>query len=81
MSFNTEKMVKLILNECESIENRCNGYRKKVLDAIVEILNAEREHTAQKTRIQQKVNEACHSAGDFLTRQRDIDNPTTEVAK
>jgi hypothetical protein len=81
MSYNREKMVTLILNECESIEERCDGYRKKALDVIVDILNAERQHRVQKIPIQQKVNEACHSAGDFLTRERDIDNPTTEVAK
>ena len=81
MSFNTEKMVNLILNECESIENRCEGYREKLLDAIVDILNAEQEHNVQRTQIQKKVNAACHAAGDFLTRKRDIDNTTTEAAQ
>ena len=81
MSYNKQKMVNLILNECEAIEERCDGYRKKVLDAIIEILNAEREHKAQRTSIQKQVNQACHKAGDFLARKRDIDNPTTEVAK
>ena len=81
MSFNTEKMVKLILNECESIEERCDGYRKKVLDAIVDILNAERQHRVQKIPIQQKVNEACHGTGDFRAQKQGLDTPTTEVAK
>lgn len=66
MSYNKEKMVKLILNECESIEERCDGYRKAILDAIVEILEAEREHREQRTQIQKKVNDACYKAGDFL---------------
>ena len=66
MSYNKKKMVKLILNECESIEERCDGYRKVILDAIVEILEAEREHREQRTQIQKKVNEACYKVGDFL---------------
>ena len=66
MSYNKEKMVKLILNECESIEERCDGYRKAILDAIVEILEAEREHREQRTQIQKKVNDACYKVGDFL---------------
>ena len=66
MSYNKEKMVKLILNECESIEERCDGYRKVILDAIVEILEAEREHREQRTQIQKKVNDACYKVGDFL---------------
>ena len=81
MSFNAEKMVSIILNENESVEDRCAGYRGKILDAIVEILNAEREHKVQRTTIQQKVNDACHKAGDFLTRKHDIDNATTERTK
>ena len=81
MSFNKEKMVKLILNECESIEEKCDGYRRKVLDAIVEILNAEREHHVQRTRIQKNVNEACHSAGDFLAKKQRTDTPTTEATQ
>ena len=79
MSYNKQKMVKLILDESESIEERRDGYRKKILDAIIEILNAEREHKAQRTSIQKQVNQACHKAGDFLARKPDIDNPTTEA--
>ncbi len=82
MSYNKEKMVDIILNESKKIEERCDGYRKEVLSAIVDILNAEREHKIQRTQIQQKVNEVCHSTGDFLARQRgDTDNPTTETAQ
>ena len=66
MSYNKQKMVKLILNECESIEERCDGYRKVILEAIVEILEAEREHREQRTQIQKKVSDACYKVGDFL---------------
>ena len=78
MSYNKEKMVKMILNECESIEERCDGYRKAVLDAIVDILNAEKEHQAQKTTIQKQVDTECYAAGDFLHKNRDKDPSTTE---
>ena len=66
MSYNKQKMVELILNECESIEERRDGYRKAILDAIVDILEAEREHREQRTQIQKKVNDACYKVGDFL---------------
>ena len=81
MSYNKQKMVNLILNECESIEERCDGYRKAVLDAIVDILNAEKEHQAQKTTIQKHVNRACHKAGDFLAKNSDTDNSATEATE
>ena len=67
MSFNAEKLASLIQNECSSIEERCDGYKKKVLDGIIEILKAEKEHLTQKTNIQQKVDSACHVIGDFLS--------------
>ena len=81
MLFNKEKMIRLILNESESIEEEYEGYRKHVLDAIVEILNAEREHAVQKTNIQKRIDAACHNVGNFLARKRNIDNPTTEVTQ
>ena len=81
MSYNKKKMVKLILNECESIEERCEDYKQKILDAIVEILNAEREHQIQRTQIQQQVNSACYTAGDFLARHQDTDTPTEEATQ
>ncbi|MXV77780.1 hypothetical protein F4083_12980 [Candidatus Poribacteria bacterium] len=69
-------MITLILNESESIEERCDGYRKKILDAIVEILNAEKEHNVQRTKIQKEVDATCYAAGDYLARKQDIDNAT-----
>ncbi len=75
MSYNAEKMGKLIEDACQSVENRSNGYKRKVIDAIVEILEAERDHKTRRTNIQKKVNEVCHSTGDFLMKERDIDNP------
>ena len=81
MSFNKEKTRKLIRNESECIEDRCDGYKEKLLDAIVEILRAEREHKVQSTTIQKKINAACLAAGDFLMEKRDTDNPRTEATQ
>ena len=78
MSFNAEKMANIIRSECNSIEERCNGYKKKVIDAIIEILKAEKEHKGQRTNIQQQVDDVCYSAGDFLLDQRDVNNSTIE---
>ena len=78
MSFNPEKMANLIQNECSSIEERCTGYKNIILDAIIEILKAEKEHKAQRTNIQQKVDAACYKAGDFLAKERDLEDIQTE---
>ena len=81
MSFNAKKMADLIHNGCESIEERCPGYRQEILNTIVEILNAEREHKAQGTNIQKQVDQNCDAVGKFLYEKRDRDNATTEVGK
>ncbi len=81
MSYNAEKMGNLILNESKSIEERCVGYRKEILGAIVEILDVERKHKVQRTRIQKQIDDACYAAGDFLWRKRDLDNQKKETAK
>lgn len=86
MSFNKDKvnknkMIQLILNEYESIEEKCEGYRREILDAIIEILKAEKEHNVQRTTIQKQVDTACHKVGDFLHRTRDTNPSTTEAAK
>ena len=44
MPFNAQKMANLILKECESIEERCEGYNDKLVKAIVEILSSEKEN-------------------------------------
>lgn len=76
MSFNAEKMANIILNECESIEERYEGYKKNLVDVIVEILRTEKEHSVKGINIRQLINDACKNAGDFLAKKRDIAETT-----
>ena len=77
MSFNAQKMANLILNECESIEERCDGYKEKLVEVIVAILRAEKEHSVSAINIRQQINDACKNTGDFLAKKRD----TAETAR
>jgi hypothetical protein len=40
------------------------------LDAITDIITAERQHRTHGTNIQQKVNDRCDTAGRFLAERR-----------
>lgn len=71
MPFNAEKMANLILKECESIEERCEGYKNRLVKAIVGILSSEKQHSVKGIPIQKEVNSICKDAGDFLTKNRD----------
>ena len=70
MSFNPEKMANTILNECEFIEEKCEGYKEKLVRAIVEIISDEKKHSVKGTSIQKEINKICEDAGDFLTNNR-----------
>ena len=78
MSFNPEKMANIILNECESIEEKCEGYKEKLVRVIVEIISTEKEHSVRGIRIQKEINKICDNAGDFLMKKRDMDETGTE---
>ena len=71
MPFNAQKMANIILKECESIEERCEGYKEKLVKVIIEILSSEKQHSIKGISIQKEVNSICKDAGDFLTKNRD----------
>lgn len=71
MPLNDRKIINTILNESKSIEERCDGYREKLLEIITEIITAERQHRVQGTHIQKKINDMCSAAADFLVKNRD----------
>ena len=70
MSLNEEKIRQIIGNECESIEERCDGYKEVLVKTIDAIITLEKQHRIQGTNIQQKISDKCHTAGNFLARQR-----------
>ena len=71
MPLNDRKIITIILDECESIQERCDGYREELIETITEIIALERQHRVQGTNIQQKINDKCNAAGNFLARTRD----------
>ena len=77
MPLNQQKIITIILDECKSIEERCAGYKEELVEVITEIIAAERQHRVQNTYIQQRINDKCSAAGDFLAGNRDL----TKTAK
>ena len=70
MPLNQQKVLSIILNECKSIEERCNGYEEELINVIAEIILVEREHSIQGTNIQQQIDDKCETLGDFLAENR-----------
>ena len=78
MPLNDKKIVSIILEQCDGIEERCKGYREEIIEVITDILEHERGHRVSATHIQKKINERCNAAARLLATQRGH-NPGTEV--
>lgn len=70
MAHNERKIINIILEECKTVEERCEGYQEELVDVITDIITAERQHRVQGTNIQQKINDKCNAAGRLLTERR-----------
>ena len=70
MPLNDRKIISIILEQCATIDERCEGYREEILDVISDILVYERGHRVSATNIQKKINDKCNAAGRFLAAQR-----------
>ena len=64
------RIVAIILEEVNSVEQRCPGYREELVATIGDIVEAERQHKVQSTNIQQKINEKCDATGRYLADRR-----------
>ena len=52
MPLNERKIIGIIMEECKTIENRCQGYREELIETVADIISAERQHRVHGTNIQ-----------------------------
>ena len=69
MPMNSRKVLEILLEEVDAIEEPCVGYRGQLRDTVAEIMMVERDNIVQKTNIQQKVDDRCEVAGRWLADQ------------
>ena len=70
MPANDQKIVSIMFSEIESIEERCDGYRDQLKDAVADILTFVREHKINRTNVDQKVADKISATGRFLDHVR-----------
>lgn len=70
MPLNDRRVISIILEQRDTVEERCEGYRDEIIDVISDILEYERDHRVHATNIQQKIDAKCNSAARFLVEQR-----------
>ena len=64
------KVVRIVLEEVDTLDERCDGYREEIQLAIADIMRAEREHRTKGTNIQQRVSDKCNATGEWLAAER-----------
>ena len=70
MPANDQKVIQIILEEMGTVEDRCEGYREALTEAVTDIIASERLHRVKGTNIQQQINDKCNAAGRFLAQNR-----------
>ncbi|WP_337996930.1 hypothetical protein [Oleispirillum naphthae] len=70
MPLNERKIISIILEQCQKLEERCPGYQEEIIETVSEILEEERKHSVQGTNIQQKINDRCNTVGRLLAQHR-----------
>lgn len=78
MPLNDRRIISIILEQCEEVEERCEGYRNEIVNVISDILEYERTHRVSATNIQKQINEKCDATAQFLTTQREQREGTEE---
>lgn len=78
MPLNPGIILSIIREECQSIEERYNGYNEEFVDLLTKIIEAERRHLARPTDIQKKITRMCEDAGDLLVESRNPSPVTHE---
>lgn len=79
MPLNERKIVRIILQECKNVEERCTGYKEELQEVISDIIAAERQHkVGSRINIQKQINEKCNSTSLFLVEQRKRDMQSRE---
>ena len=69
MPLNEKKIISIILEQREEIDERCNGYRDKIIELISKILEYEHRHKISATTIQKNINNKCNATARFLVEQ------------
>lgn len=70
MPLNEKKIIRIILEECQSVSDKPKGYREEITNVLTDIIRAESDHKTLGTNIQQKVSDKCNAAGRFLAEKQ-----------
>ncbi|MDK3075505.1 hypothetical protein QO034_20730 [Sedimentitalea sp. JM2-8] len=66
MAYKDEKIVRVLLEEASSIDERCDGYREELTSALADIVQKERAHLFQRSNIVVEIGDIVSRVGTFV---------------
>lgn len=66
MAYKDEKVIGILLEQASATEERCEGYREELKEALADIIMHERQNKFAKTNIAVKVSDVVGRVGTYL---------------
>ena len=66
MAYKDERIVQVLLEEASKVEERCEGYREEITEAMADIVQKERSHLFQRTNIVVDIGDVISRVGKFI---------------
>ena len=66
MALNEKRLVEIMIRRCQEMDKRCKNYREKLLECVVHVLEAERDHRRYGGQVAGTVSRACAGLGEYL---------------
>jgi hypothetical protein len=64
--YKDEKVIGILLEQAATAEERCNGYREELAEAVADIMTEERQNKFARTNIAVKVADIVGRVGTYL---------------
>jgi hypothetical protein len=69
MAYKDERVVSILLEQAEAIEERVPGYRDELKEAVADIIHQERQNKFARTNVAVKVADIVGRVGTFLNHR------------
>lgn len=66
MAYKDERVVSILLEQAEAVEERVPGYRRELQEAVADIIHQERQNKFARTNVAVKVADIVGRVGTFL---------------
>jgi hypothetical protein len=69
MAYKDERVIDILLEQADAIEERCPGYREELKDAVADIVAEERKNKFARTNVAVKVADFVGRVGTYLNQR------------